>query len=133
VVEGVLSVSITCVSGEKTKSNLGVSSLGTVVESSQFINEVRLKRIKPILNLESLLDSLSLSVKEVLNISHKVGALWSIMSYEPTFCTNFMDMFVSALDPNSISIIKSEHETCHKWEPRVYTDSNTHKTYISGC
>ena len=66
----VLSITVPCVSGEWTKSNLGISSVGSVVEGSYFIDEVWLEWIKTVLDMEQMLYSVSLVVQELFNIHH---------------------------------------------------------------
>lgn len=59
----VLSVSVLRISSKGAKSNLCVSSLGSVVESPNLINKMRFKGIEAIVNLKLTLDTESLPMK----------------------------------------------------------------------
>ena len=119
------------VPGEGAKPYLGAPSLGSVIECSKFIDKVWFQWVKTILNMEFILDPLPLSMKELFNISHEVGALGSSVADHAAFGADFVDSLISTLYPNTASIIQTKHEACNEGEPRVHPYSYAHEPYIA--
>ena len=101
----VLFVPVPCISGKRSKADLSISSLRTIVKGPDFINKMRFDGMKSIMNLELILDKETLMVEKLLNILHEISALCTSVINETTFCADFMHTFISALYPDTISII----------------------------
>jgi hypothetical protein len=127
----VLAMPVARVLGEGAKPYLGAPSLGSVIECSKFINKVWFQWVETILNMELVLDPLPLSMKELFNISHEVGAFGSSVADHAAFGADFVDSLVSTLYPNMASIIQTKHETCNEGEPGVHPYTYAHESYIA--
>ena len=77
----------------------------SVIEGSDFVYKVWFHWIETILNMELVLESLPLSMKELFYIYHEVGALCSSVAHQATFGADFVDSLISRLYPNTVSII----------------------------
>ena len=103
----VLTESIACIPCYGSKTNLGIPSVRAVVVSSDFVDKMWLEGVKPIVNVGLGLNTLLLSLQKLFNVSHEVGTLGTGMADQPTFCANFMESLISALDPYPLTIVHS--------------------------